>query len=130
MKIAVEVDHIVVPARDPRATAELLAYILGLEVQGGAIVRSGDGLALDVSESRHCYAFQCAFLLSGAEFDAALVRIRRARIDFYATFDGKGPGELNLQHGARGLYFNDSDNHLFELIEHRSPIKAVAIKFS
>ena len=138
VKIAVEINHIVVPARDPRATAELLACILGLEVQHGRFVsvRSADGLALDFSEpqSSAC-VLQCAFLLSGAEFAAALVRIRRAGIDFYATFDGKGRAELNQQHGGRGIYFNDPDNHLFELIERaessaaESRIRAVAIKF-
>ncbi len=137
MKIAVEINHIVVPAIDQLATAEFLAHILGLEVQDGRSVRSIDGLTLDFIEpqSSAC-VFQCAFLLSGAEFDATLARIRRAGIDFYATFDGKGRGELNRQHGARGIYFNDPDNHLFELIEQinasacDASIKAVAIKFS
>ena len=131
--IAVEVDHIVVPANNQRATAELLACVLGLEVQDDGrfvSVRSADGLALDFSEPQNSRCvLQCAFFLSGADFDAALARIRSAGIDFYASFDGKGRGELNLQLGGRGLYFNDPDNHLFELIEQRSPIKAVAIKF-
>jgi len=134
VRITVEVNNIVVPASDYRATAELLACVLGLEVQDDGrfvSVRSADGLALDFSEPQNSVCvLQCAFLLSGAEFDAALERIRRAGIGFYATFDGKGRGELNLQHGARGIYFNDPDNHLFELIEQRSRIKAVAIKFS
>lgn len=135
--MAVEVNHIVVPASDQLATAELLAHILGLEIQDGHSVRSIDGLTLDfVKPQSSACVLQCAFLLNGAEFDMALARIRRAGIDFCARFDGKGRGELNLQHGARGLYFNDLDNHLFELIEQSDAsacdmsIKAVAIKFS
>ena len=134
VRITVEVNNIVVPASDYRATAELLACVLGLEVQDDGrfvSVRSADVLALDFSEPQNSVCvLQCAFLMSGAEFDAALVRIRRAGIDFYSSFDGKGRGELNRQHGGRGIYFNDPDNHLFELIEQRSRIKAVAIKFS
>ena len=132
--MTVEVNHIVIPASDYRATAELLACVLGLEVQDDGrfvSVRSADVLALDFSEPQNSVCvLQCAFLMSGAEFDAALERIRRAGIDFYSSFDGKGRGEWNLQHGGRGIYFNDPDNHLFELIEQRSSIKAVAIKFS
>jgi hypothetical protein len=134
VRMTVEVNHIVVPAIGQRATAELLARILGLEVQHDGrflSVRSTDGLALSFSESQNSVCvLQCAFLMSGAEFDAALVRIRRAGIDFYSSFDGKGRGELNRQHGGPGIYFNDPDNHLFELIEQSSRMKAVAIKFS
>jgi hypothetical protein len=132
---SVEVNRIVVPAKDQRATAELLAYILGLEVQdeepGRFVrVRAGNELTLDFSEPKVCGIFQCAFLLSAAEFDSALARMRAGCINFYAAFDGKGRGELNRQHGGRGLYFTDPDNHLFELIEQPdNHIKAVAIKF-
>ena len=79
LNIAVEVNHIVIPAKDKRATAELLAYVLGLEVEGRfdesvRILRS-NGLTLEFSECNACWAFQCAFLLSDVEFDAALSRI-------------------------------------------------------
>ncbi len=138
VSIAVEVNHVVIPAEDKRATARLLAYIFGLEVQddSGQLVRirTSDGLTLDFSEPRGCWAFQCAFLVADAEFDAALGRIIRACIDFYAAFDGKGLGEINRVHGGRGIYFEDPSGHLFELIEQPdasaadSRIQAVAIK--
>jgi catechol 2,3-dioxygenase-like lactoylglutathione lyase family enzyme len=138
LRIAVEVNHIVIPARNKRATAELLAGILGVDVEGDSDrfvrIRATNGLTVDFSEARASEAFQCAFLLSREKFDAALSRIHRAAINFYAAFDRKGPGGINRIHGGRGIYFDDPDGNLFELIEqldasayHRR-IKAVAIK--
>ncbi len=51
-----------------------------------------------------------------AEFDAALERVRRAGIAFFAEFDGSGDGEINHLYGGRGFYFRDPNGHLFELI--------------
>jgi catechol 2,3-dioxygenase-like lactoylglutathione lyase family enzyme len=138
LNIAVEVNHIVIPAKDKRATAELLACVLGLEVGGcsGEFVRirGSNGLTLDFSEFNACGAFQCAFLVSDVEFDAALSRINRGAINFYAQFDRTGLREINRRDGGRCIYFDDPDGHLFELIEQLdasaidSRVKALAIK--
>jgi catechol 2,3-dioxygenase-like lactoylglutathione lyase family enzyme len=138
LNIAVEVNHIVVPAGDKRASAELLARILGLEVEAepGQLVRvrAGNGLTLDFSGPEACWAFQCAILLGRDEFDAALARISRGAINFYASCDRTGRGEVCCEDGARRIYFDDLNGHLFELIENLDPyanescVKAVAIK--
>jgi catechol 2,3-dioxygenase-like lactoylglutathione lyase family enzyme len=140
LKVAVEINHIVIPAKDQRATADLLAYILGLEVEGGSArfvrIRTCDGLTIDFSEPRAKWGLQCAFLVNRAEFDAALSRINRGAINFYAAYDGKGRGDINFLHAGRGIYFDDPDGHLYELIERLdasapdSRIKAVAIKLT
>jgi catechol 2,3-dioxygenase-like lactoylglutathione lyase family enzyme len=140
LNIAVEVNHIVIPAKDKRATAELLAYVLGLEVEGcfgeSARVRGSNGLTLDFSESNACLALQCAFLLSDVEFDAALSRINSGAINFYAAFDKTGFGEISRRDGSRCIYFDDPNGHLFELIEQLdasatdSCLRALAIKLS
>jgi catechol 2,3-dioxygenase-like lactoylglutathione lyase family enzyme len=138
LNVAVEVNHIVIPAKDKRATAELLADVLGLEVEGcfGEFVRirGSNGLTLDFSKSIACWAFQCAFLVNDSEFDAALSRINSGSINFYAEFDRTGFGEINWGDGSRCIYFDDPDGHLFELIEQPdasstdSRLKALAIK--
>jgi catechol 2,3-dioxygenase-like lactoylglutathione lyase family enzyme len=140
LNIAVEVNHIVIPARDKRATAELLAYILGLEVEGcfdeSVRIRRSNCLTLEFSECNACWAFQCAFLVSDAEFDAALSRINSGAINFYAEIDRTGFGEINRRDGSRCIYFDDPNGHLFELIEQLdasatdSCLRAVAIKLS
>lgn len=138
LRVVVEINHIVIPARNKRATAELLAGILGVDVEGDSNqfvhIRASNGLTVDFSEARASEAFQCAFLVSREKFDAALSRINRTAINFYAAFDRKGRGEINRIHGGRGIYFDDPDGHLFELIEQLDAsaydrrIKAVAIK--
>ncbi len=140
LKITVEVNHIVVPAKDEWASARLLAYVLGLEVEPEpdhlARVRTGDGLTLDFSAEKSLWPIQCALLVNNAEFDAAFERIKSGTIRFYAEVDGTGRGEINRLHGGRGVYFDDPNGHVFELIEQvDSPaserrIKAVAIKLS
>ncbi len=140
LNIAVEVNHIAIPAKDKRATAELLAFVLGLEVDGcvGEFIRirERNGLTLDFCGSNACWAFQCAFLLSDVEFDAALSRINSGAINFYAEIDRAGFGEINRRDGSRCIYFDDPDGHLFELIEELdasatdSCLRAVAIKLS
>lgn len=140
LNIAVEVNHIVIPAKDKRATAELLAYVLGLEVEGRfdesvCILRS-NGLTLEFSECNACWAFQCAFLLSDVEFDAALSRIDSGAINFYAEIDRTGFAKINRRYGSRCIYFDDPNGHLFELIEQLDSsatdnrLRALAIKLS
>jgi catechol 2,3-dioxygenase-like lactoylglutathione lyase family enzyme len=140
LNVAVEVNHIMVPALDKRATAGLLAGILGLEVEAeaGQCVRlcAGNGLTLEFTESGACWAFQCAILVSGPEFDAALARIKHAAISFYASCDRTGRGEIDRERGGRHIYFDDPNGHLFELIESsdasgtESRVKAIAIKLT
>jgi hypothetical protein len=140
-KVTVEVNQIVIPATDKLATAGLLADILGLEVEvrsaGCVRIRGCNGPTIDFSETKACWAFQCAFLVSALEFDAALSRISRGAINFYSSFDGRGRGEINRSEcGGRRIYFDDPDGHLFELIEQldasvpENRIMAVAIKLS
>src|SRR5215472_13104119 len=119
--IAVEINHIVIPSADKRAAARALATVLGLEIESSAVelirIRTSDGLALDFTDSGAALALQCAFLLTNAEFDAAVERIRGKAIDYFARFNGEGPGLINHRRGGRGVYFDSPDHHLFELIE-------------
>ena len=138
LKITVEVNHVVVPAKDEWASARLLAYILGLEVEPEsdhlARVCTSDGLMLDFSAEKSFWPIQCALFVSNAEFDAALARTKCETIRFYAEVDGTGRGEINRLHGGRGVYFDDPNGHVFELIEQldasasEGRIRAVAIE--
>jgi catechol 2,3-dioxygenase-like lactoylglutathione lyase family enzyme len=118
--MAVELNHIIVPARDKRASAAFLAGILGLQAgrqwAGFVPVRLSNGVTLDYVDSDDLRTQHYAFLVSDAEFDAGLARIREAGIEFYAGFDRAGRGEINHLYGGRGVYFHDPDGHLLELI--------------
>ena len=110
----------IAPARDKWASANFLAGILGLEVGPQwahfVPVRMSNGVAIDFDNANDFRPQHCAFLLSDAEFDAALARIKTAGIDFYAEFDRTGPCQINQLYGGRGVYFDDPSGHFFELI--------------
>jgi catechol 2,3-dioxygenase-like lactoylglutathione lyase family enzyme len=54
----------------------------------------------------------------GAEFDAAFARIRAQGVRYYAHSRRARPREINHLHGGRGVYFDDPDGHLMEIITH------------
>jgi catechol 2,3-dioxygenase-like lactoylglutathione lyase family enzyme len=116
----VELNHTIVPAADKWASAKFLAAILGLEAgpEWGPFVplRLANGVTLDFADSASLRPQHYAFLLGEAEFDAALARLESAGAAFYASFDRSGRGEINHLYGGRGVYFDDPNGHLFELI--------------
>jgi catechol 2,3-dioxygenase-like lactoylglutathione lyase family enzyme len=120
--MSADLNHMIIPAQDRRTAAKFLADVLGLKVgkDWGSFVplNTGNGVTLDFADAgeRPIRPMHCAFLVSDAEFDAALARVKAADIKFYAEFDGAGGGEINHLYGGRGFYFYDSNGHLFELI--------------
>ncbi len=57
-----------------------------------------------------------AFLISEAEFDEILGRIRDRNLTYWADPGRRQPGEINHHDGGRGVYFEDPNGHLLELI--------------
>ena len=115
-----ELNHMIIPAKDKWASARFLARILDLEAgpEWGPFVpiRTSNGVTLDFAEWKETRAMHCAFLVSDAGFDRGLARLKELGVAFYANFDKSGPGEINRLYGGRGVYFEDPNGHLFELI--------------
>ena len=118
--MTVELNHTIIPATDKRASAKFLADILGLEAgpewSHFVPVRTSNGVTLDYSDATDFRRQHYAFLVSESEFDAALSRIKTAGIAFYADFNRAGRGQINHLYGGRGVYFDDPDGHLLEII--------------
>jgi hypothetical protein len=78
--MAVELNHTIVPAHDPQASAQFLADILGLPVDPPLAhftpVTLANGVSLDFDHYDHVYENHYAFQLSDEEFEAAFGRIR------------------------------------------------------
>src|SRR5205814_9810401 len=97
--MSVELNHTIIPANDKWVSAKFLAGILNLEAgpEWGhfAPVRSANGvtLAFDTREDFRPQHF--TFLISDAEFDAALVPIRSSCIKHYATAQRQRSGVIN-----------------------------------
>ena len=85
--MTVRLDHVIVPARDRRASAELLATLLGVPWSKSGVgsfcpVYVNDGLTLDFDQADGPIPTQhYCFRVSEAEFDRILERIKARGID-------------------------------------------------
>ncbi len=113
-------NHLIVPAKDKHASARFLAAILGVEAgpEWGHFmpVRTANGVTLDFVTSKDVRTQHYAFLVDDREFDAGLERLKKDGIRIYSHPNKSGPGEINRYYGGRGVYFEDPDGHLLELI--------------
>lgn len=120
--MTVHLDHTIVPARDRKAAAALLARILGVpwaETGPGPFcpVFVNDGLTLDFDQAEgefpvHHYAFR----VSEAEFDGILARLSALGIPYRGTPHGPVDMQVNTRHGGRIVYWNQPDNHVWEAL--------------
>jgi catechol 2,3-dioxygenase-like lactoylglutathione lyase family enzyme len=118
--MAVRLNHTIVSARDHNASARLLAELLGLSTPVNlgpfAIVQIGD-TSLDFMDSGDEIAAQhYAFLVTELEFDEIFGRIRARGLDYWADPSRKQRGQINEWDGGRGVYWNDPNGHLLEII--------------
>jgi catechol 2,3-dioxygenase-like lactoylglutathione lyase family enzyme len=119
--MAVEFNHTIVWAKNSQASAAFLAGILGLPAPKKwgpfQVVASSNGVNLDFMDrqgeilSRHF-----AFLVSEAEFDQIFDRIGKQGLAYWADPARTKTGEVNHHDGGRGVYFEDPNGHLLEVI--------------
>ena len=113
-------NHIIIPAHDKDKSAKFLASVLGTKPaqQWGPFrpVQTSNGVTLDFVDSKDVRPSHYAFLVDDAEFDSAFGRIQQAGLTYWAGPHKEGPGEINRHWGGRGVYFEDPDGHLLELI--------------
>jgi hypothetical protein len=57
-----------------------------------------------------------AFLVSDGEFDQIFDRIRHQELSYWADPAQTQEGEINNHDGGRGVYFEDPDGQLLEII--------------
>ncbi len=117
----VEFNHTIVSARDPLASARFAAEILGLDppTRFGpfAVLETANRASLDyLDETGPITAQHYAFLVSEAEFDEIRSRIEDRDLTFWADPGQNRPRQINRRDGGRGLYFEDPDGHLLEIL--------------
>jgi len=116
----IELNHTIVPARDPRTSAQFLADILGIPVDPPVShftpITLANQVTLDYDQSDDFDTHHYAFLVSEEEFDAAFARISGGGVTFYADPGCRRPGEIYRGNGRRGTYFRDPDGHLMEIL--------------
>ena len=120
--MTVHIDHLMVPSRDKKAAARLLAELLGVpwsETGIGAFapVFVNDGLTLDFDEwTPDVPLLHYCFRVGEEEFDAILGRIRAAGIPYRSRVHGPVDFAVDTAHGGRIVYWNEPDGHQWEML--------------
>lgn len=119
--MSVHLNHTIVPARDAKASATYLAEVLGRATPKpyGPFfgVDMDNGATLDfMSADGEIPSQHYAFLVSEQEFDGIFGRIRQRGARYWADPGRRREGEINHWNGGRGLYWQDPDGHLLEVL--------------
>ena len=129
--MAIKLDHVIVPAKDKLASAQLFAEIFGLEVKPiegrFAQVPIDEHLTIDFADDEHTRdilhfvpeqleSHHYAFYVSDVEFDGIFERVKAKGLVY-----GSGPttdtdGRVGDRRGGRALYFRELNGHLLELM--------------
>jgi catechol 2,3-dioxygenase-like lactoylglutathione lyase family enzyme len=119
--MTVELNHTIVHVSDKHRAAEELAQILGVDPPTSygpfRVLTLGNGVSLDFADDHGEPDHQhYAFLVGEEEFDAIWARIRERGLTYWADPAHRREGVINTNDGGRGLYWDDPDGHVLEII--------------
>ena len=118
--MAVELNHTIVKVSDKVASAEFYRDVLGLPeftTYGPfTVISLANGATLDFHEDRGGTPQHYAFLVSEDEFDGIQQRIVERGLTFWGDPYQRMVNEVNHGDGGRGLYWEDPDGHMLEII--------------
>jgi catechol 2,3-dioxygenase-like lactoylglutathione lyase family enzyme len=125
--MTIKLNHTIVAAHDHKTSAIWLAELFGLPgpaMMGPfAAVQVGD-TSLDYMDIREYRGTEdadiasqhYAFLVTEEEFDAIFGRICARQLPFWADPYQRERNHINQWDGGRGVYFEDPNGHLLEII--------------
>ena len=116
-----QLNHTIVWCSDKHRSSAFMAEMLGLPAPVPflhfMVIPLENGVSMDFMEKQGPVAPQhYAFLVSDAEFDAGMAKIAARDLTYWADPARQHAGEINRHWGGRGVYFEDPDGHLLELI--------------
>ena len=119
--MAAMLNHTIIWCRDKQASSSFLAEMLDRPPPRRffhfLVVDLDNEVSLDFMEKEGEVARQhYAFLIGEDDFGAVLGRIRERGLEHWADPARTQPGEINRHFGGRGVYFEDPDGHLLEVI--------------
>ncbi len=117
--MAIVMDHLIVPAHDPVASAELLARLLDVPWETGGHftpVYVNDTLTCDFARREKFESHHYCFRVGDAEFDAIFGRLKEAGIAYRSQPNGPDDGQINTRLGGRNIYWNDANGHVWEIL--------------
>ncbi|MPY69619.1 MAG: VOC family protein [Alphaproteobacteria bacterium] len=118
--MTIHLNHTIVSARDREGSAQFLSDILGVaapETVGPfAIVQIGETSLDFVETEEEIHPQHYAFSVNEAEFDAIFQRIKDRGLSYWADPSRRNEGRINTWDGGRGMYWDDPNGHLLEII--------------
>jgi hypothetical protein len=120
--MSIQLDHTIVPSRDRKAAAEMLAHLLGVPWAESGVgpfcpVYVSDSLTLDFDQADEPFpVLHYCFRVSETEFDGILARIQASVIAYRSTPHGPVDRQVNTHHGGRIVYWNEPDGHVWEAL--------------
>ena len=120
--MTIQLDHIIVPARDRKASAQLLAELLGVSWSETGVgpfcpVFVNDGLTLDFDQAEgELPVLHYCFRVGDDEFDAILARLQARGIAYRSSPRGLVDREVNTYGGGRLVYWDQPDGHVWEIL--------------
>ncbi|HXH58330.1 VOC family protein [Iamia sp.] len=114
-------NHTIASAHDKRAAALFLTEILGLSppvlLGPFAAVQVSDDTTIDFIDTDGEISSQhYAFLVTEVEFDEIFARIRQRGQAYWSDPSRQDQGQINTWDDGRGVYFDDPNGHLLEII--------------
>ncbi len=119
--MSVQLNHTIVWCRDKKRSATFFTTLLGRPSPSRfgpfLVVELDNGASLDFHDTDGEIASQhYAFLIGEDDFNDIFGRIRDRGLKYWADPGQTRPGEINHNDGGRGVYFEDPDGHLLEII--------------
>ncbi|MCW3841913.1 VOC family protein [Micromonospora yasonensis] len=120
-RMAARFNHTIIAAKDRNESARFYRELLEVpEAPSWGVftnIQLSDGVLLQFAEPPVKIQMQhYAFLIDDNLFDRAYARLREHGIEHWADPQMRRPGEINNEHGGRGVYFKDPAGHAIELI--------------
>ncbi|MGH3502945.1 MAG: VOC family protein [Nocardioidaceae bacterium] len=115
-------NHSILAARDRHESAAFLSNLFGLPEPTTwgpfATVTLDQGVSIQFAEPNvdDIQMQHYAFLVDDASFDAIYERIQDRGIEHWADPQQTLPGQINTNHGGRGVYFHDPAGHALEVL--------------
>ena len=129
--MAILLDHLIVPSRNPVASARSLATLLGTpweEARGHFTpVYVNETLTLDFAQREQFASHHYCFHVSDAEFDQIFARVQASGIKYRSSPQGPDDMALNTRLGGRNFYWTDGDGHIWEVLTSAMPASSLAL---
>lgn len=114
-------NHAIIAARDRNESARFFRDLLELPEAPSwgpfTNIQLDDGVLLQFAEPGvEIQMNHYAFLVDDDLFNRAYQRLKDTGIEHWADPQMRRPGQVNTEHGGRGVYFKDPAGHAIELI--------------